>query len=59
MASRELSDDEKKDLDSVQIALDGIAVIVNPENSVDDLSLDQVRQIFTGEITDWSDVTSK
>lgn len=59
MASRELSDDEKKDLDSVQIALDGIAVIVNPENSVDDLSLDQVRQIFTGEITDWADVASK
>ena len=59
MASHELSDDEAKDLQSVQIALDGIAVIVNPENSVDDLSLEQVRQIFTGEITDWSDVAAE
>ena len=53
MASRELSDEEAADLNAVQIALDGIAVIVNPENTIDDLTLEQVRQIFTGEITDW------
>lgn len=56
MASRELSDDEAADLTSTQIALDGIAVIVNPENSINDLSLEQVRQIYTGEITDWADL---
>lgn len=57
MASRALSDDEAKELKSIQIALDGIAVIVNPSNTVEDLTLDQVRQIYTGEITDWADVT--
>ena len=56
MASRELSDEESADLDSMQIALDGIAVIVNPENAVENLTTEQVRQIFTGEITDWADV---
>ena len=56
MASRELSDEESADLDSMQIALDGIAVIVNPENTVENLTTEQVRQIFTGEITDWADV---
>ena len=56
MASRELSDKESADLDSMQIALDGIAVIVNPENAVENLTTEQVRQIFTGEITDWADV---
>ena len=55
MASRELSDEEAADLDSMQIALDGIAVIVNPENAVENLTTEQVRQIFTGEITDWAD----
>ncbi len=59
MASRELSEEEAADLDSIQIALDGIAVIVNPENSLEDLSLEQVRQIFTGEITDWADIVSE
>ena len=56
MASRELSDEESADLDSMQIALDGIAVIVNPENAVENLTTEQVRQIFTVEITDWADV---
>lgn len=56
MASRELSDEESADLESMQIALDGIAVIVNPENAVENLTTEQVRQIFTGEITDWADV---
>ncbi len=54
MASRELSDDEKATLTPTAIAMDGIAVIVNKENSVDDLSMDQIKKIYTGEITDWS-----
>lgn len=56
MASRDLSDEEAANLESMQIALDGIAVIVNPENAVENLTTEQVRQIFTGEITDWADV---
>lgn len=54
MASRELSDDEAAKLTATAIALDGIAVIVNTENEVSDLSLDQIKQIYVGEITDWS-----
>ena len=53
MASRELSDDEAAKLTATAIALDGIAVIVNTENEVSDLSLDQIKQIYVGEITDW------
>lgn len=56
MASRELSEEELKNLTPVQIALDGIAVIVNPENSIDELSTEQVCSIFTGETTDWSEI---
>ena len=56
MASRELSEEEAAELTSTQIALDGIAVIVNPANAVDNLTTDQVRSIFTGETTDWSDI---
>ena len=53
MASRELSDEEAAKLTATAIALDGIAVVVNKENSVDDLTMDQIKGIFTGEITDW------
>ena len=57
MASRALEDEESKEgLESKQIALDGIAVIVNTDNSVDELTTDQIMKIFTGEITDWSDI---
>lgn len=56
MASRELSEEEAAALTSTQIALDGIAVIVNPANAVDNLTTDQVRSIFTGETTDWSEI---
>lgn len=55
MASRELSEEETgKGLKSQVIALDGIAVIVNQENTVDELTHDQVKSIFTGETTEWS-----
>ncbi len=57
MASRELKDEEtSQGLKSEEIALDGIAVIVNKDNGVEDLSMDQIMKIFTGEITNWADV---
>ena len=57
MASRALEDSETKEgLDSQQIALDGIAVIVNNDNSVSELTTDQIMKIFTGETTDWADI---
>lgn len=55
LASRELKDEETaKGVKSTKIAIDGIAVIVNKDNSLDNLSKDQVKSIFTGEVTDWS-----
>ena len=60
MASRELEEEEAAEgLTSQVIALDGIAVIVNTENTVEDLATEQIRQIFTGEITNWADVTAE
>ena len=57
MASRELEEEEAAEgLTSQAIALDGIAVIVNTENAVEDLTTDQIRQIFVGEITNWGDL---
>ena len=57
MASRELEDSEKDaGLTSTAIAMDGIAVIVNKDNKLDDISIDNIKKIYTGEITDWSDV---
>lgn len=56
MASRELKDSEKEELDEVAIALDGIAIVVNKNNDIDDLSIDEIRDIFIGEITNWSEV---
>lgn len=57
MASRELKDSElSQGVKPVVIAMDGIAVIVNNGSSVDDLASDQVKGIFTGDITDWSEI---
>ena len=56
MASRELKDEEKAELNSDAIALDGIAVVVNKDNSVEDLTLDQVKEVFQGKTTDWEDL---
>ena len=56
MASRELQDDEKEKLDSQAIATDGIAVIVNKNNTTDELSSDQVKTIYTGDATRWDEV---
>lgn len=56
MASRDLKDSEKADLDYMAIAIDGIAVINNPVNTIDNLSLEDVTKIFIGEITRWSHI---
>lgn len=56
MASRDLKDEEKSTLKVETIAKDGITVIVNNANTCDDLTLDQVKSIYTGETTVWSDI---
>ena len=55
MASRELKDSEKG-VNATVIAIDGIAVIVNKESDIDSLTTEQVKGIYTGTITDWSDI---
>ena len=56
LSSRALKDDEKADVEGTIIALDGIAIIVNNASKVEDLTVDQLKQMFTGEITNWSEV---
>ena len=57
LSSRNLKDEEAaKGLKATVLALDGIAVIVNPENPVSELSLEQIAKIYTGEITNWSEL---
>jgi phosphate transport system substrate-binding protein len=55
MLSRSLTEEEQ-DLWSVEIALDGLAIIIHPDNPVDNLSIQQVRDIYTRSITNWSEV---
>ena len=56
LSSRALKDEEKASLTETIVALDGIAIIVNPANPESDLSVEQIAQIYTGEITNWKDV---
>lgn len=56
MSSRELKDEELETLKSETIALDGIAVIVNQSNSVDELTSQQIKSIYLGEVTKWEEV---
>ena len=57
LSSRALKDDEKASgLVETVVALDGIAIVVNPENPVSDLDIDTIAKIYTGEITNWKDV---
>ena len=57
LSSRALTDEEKAEgaVENI-IALDGVAIVVNPENTVTELTTDQIAKIFTGEITNWSEV---
>lgn len=57
LSSRKLKDEEKESgLKETILALDGIAIIVNPNNPVNDLSVTDIAKIYTGEITNWKDV---
>jgi len=56
LSSRALKDDEKTDLNATVVAIDGIGIIVNPQNTVSDLSLEQIAKIYTGKISNWKDV---
>ena len=57
LASRDLKDEEEeKGLEGTVLAYDGIAIIVHPDNPVDDLSIKTIAKIYTGEITNWKEV---
>ena len=56
MASRELKEDEAAELTPTVIATDGIAVIVNNNNPTDEMTSDQVKQIYTGEVFSWDEI---
>ncbi|MDY4487225.1 MAG: phosphate ABC transporter substrate-binding protein [Candidatus Limivicinus sp.] len=57
LSSRNLKDEEAANgLKATVLALDGIAVIVNPENPISELSLEQIAKVYTGEITNWSEL---
>ena len=57
LSSRNLKEEEKSQgLNGTVLAYDGIAIIVNPENAVDDLDVDTIAKIYTGEIANWSEI---
>lgn len=56
LASRNLKDEEKANLNETVAAIDGIAIIVNPDNPVSDLTVDQIAKVYTGEIDNWSEI---
>ena len=57
LSSRALKDEEKNSgLTETVLAYDGIAIIVNPENAISDLSVEDIARIYTGEITNWKDL---
>lgn len=56
MASRKLKDSEKEELKDIAIALDGIAVITHKENTITNLSIDDVKNIFIGKIINWNEI---
>ena len=57
LSSRALKDEEKESgaVENI-VALDGVAIVINPANGVENLTVEQIAQIFTGEITNWSEV---
>ncbi|NCC54193.1 MAG: phosphate ABC transporter substrate-binding protein [Erysipelotrichia bacterium] len=56
MASRALKEDEAEALDATEICLDGIVIVVNKNNEVRDITLEDAKKIFTGEITNWKEL---
>lgn len=59
MSSRELKGEEKDSVEGTVVAYDGIALLVNPNNTVKDITLEQVKDIYTGKITNWKDLGGK
>ncbi len=56
LSSRDLTEDEKTGLKETVIAIDGIAIIVNSENTVENLSVEQIGKIYRGEISNWNEI---
>ena len=56
LSSRDLKDEEKAELTGTVVAIDGIAIIINPQNPVKDLTIEQIAALYKGEITNWSEV---
>ena len=54
MSSKVTAEDN---LNEYQIGVEGIAIVVNPDNSINDLSIDQIKNIFSGNISDWSEIS--
>lgn len=57
MAPRELKEEEAAELEPTVIATDGIAVVVNNANPLDELSADQVKDIYVGNVSTWDEIT--
>lgn len=56
LASRDLKEDETADLQGTVVAIDGIGIIINPDNPIADLTIEQIGMIYTGKITNWKEV---
>lgn len=56
LSSRNLKDEETKDLKGTVVAIDGIAIIVNPQNPIADLTIEQIASLYKGEITNWEEI---
>lgn len=56
LASRDLKEEETADLQGTVVAIDGIGIIVHPDNPVTDLTIEQISDIYKGKITDWKEV---
>lgn len=56
LSSRDLKSEEAQNLNATVIAIDGIAMIANPQNSVSDLTIEQIAKIYTGEVINWNEV---
>lgn len=56
LSSRDLKDEEKTTLEQTIVAIDGIAIIANPQNPVTDLTIEEIAKLYTGEITNWSEL---
>ena len=56
MSSRDLKGEEKDSVQGTTIAYDGVALLVNPSNLVKDITLEQIKKVYTGEITNWKEL---